>query len=117
MGREGGADVSGAVAAKGEAVATFKSADHVNSAEDAANPGVLGGEGSAVAAEVVTHGDSRLSAMDVDTAEDVARRSGTDAVGRIEGSSFWWRGLGTMSAACKGTRGSAAWKRGSLAWR
>ncbi|KAI4112189.1 MAG: hypothetical protein LQ339_000197 [Xanthoria mediterranea] len=83
---EEGADVSGAAAAKGGVVASFKSAEDVDSAEDAANPGAVGGEGSAVAAEVVAHGDSRLSAMDVDNAEDVARRSGTDAVGRIEGN-------------------------------
>lgn len=115
MGREGGADVSGAAAAKGDVVANVKSAEDVDGAEDAANPVVVGGGGSAVAAEGVAHGDSRLSAMAAESADDVARRNATGAVGRIEGSSFWWRGLGTMSAACKGTRGSTIWKRGSLA--
>ncbi|KAI4207656.1 MAG: hypothetical protein LQ349_009831, partial [Xanthoria aureola] len=112
MGREGGADVSGAAAAKGEVVASVKSAEHMNSAEDAADPGVVGGEGSAVAAEVVARGDSRVSATDVDSAEDVARKSATDAVGRIEGSSFWWKGLGTMNAACKGMRRWTVWMGG-----
>ncbi|KAI4224797.1 MAG: hypothetical protein L6R36_004398 [Xanthoria steineri] len=110
----GGREADGEGTGCEQVVASFKSVEDVDSAEDAANPVAVGGEGSAVAAEVVAHRDSRLSAMDVDNAEDVTRRSGTDAVGRIEGSSFWWKGLGTMSAACKGTRGWTVWKRGSL---
>ncbi|KAL8653647.1 MAG: hypothetical protein Q9226_003771 [Calogaya cf. arnoldii] len=117
---EKGWDVSREAAASGEAAAkegTVGTVGNVESAEDAISRGVVRKGESAVIVKVMAHSDSSLNGRDVDSPNDVVRRSKGAAFGRIEGSSLWWKELWAMSAVWKGKRRRTVWRMGSLAWR
>ena len=90
---------------------------NVESAEDVISRGVVRKGEGAVVGRVVAHSNSSLNGRNVDSPNDVARRSKRAAVGRIEGSSLWWKESWTMSAVWKGKRRRTGWRMGLLAWR